>query len=182
MTRFGPLVPIIVGVMAGLLACQEPDPSFGDPNGIWGKTLPGEKKTASADPTSVPAPTITMVEKHGSEKGKAAGAPLDKVGDCMACHTGTPGPKFSFGGRVENAGTGVPDVVVTVTDIAPVKTDKDGYFWQTTGEVAQGGKAQVQKGTDPVATMTSQLGAGAAGGGCLAGGTCHGGTTGPIHP
>jgi hypothetical protein len=178
--RFGPIGAMAFAALLG--ACQEPDPSWGDVNGIWGKTLPGEQPaTAGANPNDVPAPTTTLKAAHGSDKGKAASAPLDKVPDCMNCHTGNPGPKFSFGGRIETGGAGVADVVVTVTGLKGVKSDADGYFWSEEGDVAGGSKVTVQKGTGNPSPMGTPLGAGAAGGGCLSA-NCHAGGQGPIHP
>ena len=175
-------LPIGALACAALVAaCQEPDPNFGDPNAIWGKTLPKEPPpTAGVDPKTVPAPTTTLKAAHGSDKGKAAAAPLDKVPDCMGCHTGTPGPKFAFGGRIETSGAGVPDIAVVVTGLNPVKSDADGYFWSTQGDVAGGSTVSVQKASGNPTPMGGPLGAGAAGGGCLSSG-CHGGTQGPIH-
>lgn len=173
--RFAVLAAIAIS------ACQEPDPNWGDVNGIWGKTLPGEQAATTTPTGNVSAPTTTLKAAHGSDKGKAGNAPLDNVPDCMGCHIGQPGPKFSFGGRIETSGAGVKDVVVTVTGLKPVKSDADGYFWSEEGDVAQGAKVSVQKGTDNPAPMGTPLGAGKAGGGCLSG-NCHAGTQGPIHP
>lgn len=175
--RFG---SIAVGLV--IAACQEPDPNWGDVNGIWGKTLPGEQAATTTPAGNVAAPTTTLKAAHATDKGKAGGAPApDKPTDCMGCHTGTPGPKFSFGGRIESAGAGVANVVVTVTGLKAVKSDADGYFWSEEGDVAQGAKVSVQKGTDNPAPMGTPLGAGKAGGACLSS-TCHGGGQGPIHP
>lgn len=181
MKRLGSIIALAASALA---ACQEPDPSFGDPNGIWGKKLPGEKPTTAptGSTAEVPAPTTSLAAAHGSDKGKAGSAPLTDVPDCLGCHSGTAAPKFSFGGRVESGTAGVANVVVTVDDIAPVKSDGDGYFWSTTGEVAKGATVKVQKGSDPATVMGPLLAAGAAGGGCMAAGSCHKGSAGPIQP
>lgn len=183
-----PVVIIAVVLGAAAVACQEPDPNYGDPNGIIGKKLPGEKSTdtssSGAAPTA-PALTTSLGTGHSSAAGKAGSAPAPAAAgksECLQCHngSGTP-PKFAFGGRVETGGSGVADVVITVSGLGPVKSDADGYFWQTTGTVAAKATASAQKG-DTASPMGLALEAGNAGGGCLAGGTCHGGSTGPIHP
>lgn len=170
----------IIGAAA--FACQEPDPNYGDPNGIWGKLLPGEKAVTGGTPTDVPTPTTTLKAEHAKPEGVAGGAPLDKVNNCLACHVGNPGKKFSYGGRVEVDDAGVAGVIVSVDGLASVKTDADGYFWLLGDqEVAKDSKTRVQQG-DKSTAMSSVLGAGATGGGCLATGACHGGSQPPIHP
>lgn len=173
---------VAAGVLVALAACQEPDPNYGDPNGIIGKKLPGEKAApAGTDTSSVSAPPTSLATAHATDAAKAKSAPLTDVPDCMACHTGNVGPKFSFGGRVVDGKAGVADVIVNVDGLSSVKTDADGYFWSTEGAVAKGATTSVQKGgtTTP---MGQTLGEGVAGGGCLATGSCHGGAQGPIHP
>jgi len=178
--RFGLYAALAIAVVLG--ACQEPDPNFGDPNGIVGKKLPNEK--AAAGSTNAPpasGPTTTMAEGHLKEKATKANAPaVGAAKDCLTgCHTGDPGPKFAFGGRVETGGKGEADVTVNVGDLPGVKTDKDGYFWSTADAVKDGDTAAVQKGANP-RSMGGTLTA-ATGGGCGSA-ACHGGGTAPIAP
>lgn len=179
------LAAVVLGVAA---ACQEPDPNYGDPNGIIGKKLPGEKSTdtssSGTSPSAVPAPTTSLSQGHGSAAGKAGSAPAPDAAakaECLQCHNGSGPPKFAFAGRVETGGAGAADVVITVSGLDPVKSDADGYFWQKTGTVADKATATAQKGAT-ASPMGQTLAAGNAGGGCLAAGTCHGGSTGAIHP
>jgi hypothetical protein len=182
MDRLGPLGLLLALAAIPFAACQEPDPNYGDPNGIVGKKLPNEQSVAATGATNAQAPTTTLKAAHGSDAGVAGGAPLDSVPDCLGCHTGSgAAPKFAFGGRVENSGNGVADAVVSVTGLTAVKTDADGYFWEKDGDVAAGANASVTSGTNPPAAMGGALQAGAAGGGCL-GSNCHKGSQGPIHP
>jgi hypothetical protein len=176
--RFGHYVALAGLSLAAVLgACQETEPRFGDPNGIWGKKLPNEKASASSSSSGsaepVTPPTVTMEEKHKTEKGTASSAPAPGAAkDCMACHTGTPGPKFAIGGRVETGGEGVANVTVRAGSAAAV-TDKDGYFWATGNDIQENDQATALKEGGDIRTMSAVLKP-ADGDGSCSRSTCHG--------
>lgn len=183
---------VATAVLISPCGCAEPDPSFGDPNGIIGKKLPNEPATSTEgggvfgapySATTPPPPTTTLRAAHAA---KSQPAP-DVVTECLACHGATAAgttPTWAFGGRIVDS-AGAPatnaDVVVVqgTTKIGPVKSDADGFFWApaSSGTVATGARVYVRKESSEQ-QMGGQLQAGT-GGACDSTAGCHGGTSGP---
>jgi hypothetical protein len=170
-------------------ACAEPDPTYGQPGGIIGRSLPHEvgggasPATVFGAPYDVKAnrPTTTLQAAHAAKGGPT---PSDAL-NCLECHKtgGVAAAKiFSFGGRVTSKGVPAPDVDVLVDQgekLGPVKSDSGGFFWSLGAPVKAGAKAYVRKG-DVQQAMGGALAAGT-GGGCDSSG-CHvPGKQGPIN-
>lgn len=186
------LLPATI-LLAVAAARQEPDPTYGDPGGILGRTLPNETTTGgssggasgpfpSAYDANANKPTTSLETGHTGGKGPAAADNLD----CMDCHkNGGTGPAFSFGGRIFDGATAVADADVIVvqgtTNVGPVKSDAQGFFWSPGAPLADGAKTFVRKGTNPVQLMGGALTA-STGGGCTSSSGCHGASNpGKIH-
>jgi hypothetical protein len=200
-----PLLLTTAVLVAVCAACAEPDPPYGDPNGIVGKKLPNEGAASGGGSSSgsassgAPAespfggpydeaankPTITLKASHAA-KAPSAPEPGDSL-NCTECHIkeglATAKP-FSFGGRVMDKGQPTADAEVVVVEggekLGPVKSDADGFFWFPGDPIKQSAKAYVRKGSGAEQAMGGGLPAG--GGGCDKEG-CHspGSTSGKIH-
>lgn len=157
---------IVLVTAAVVAACQEPEQSYGEPNGIIGKKLPQEGDTAVVSGSSSgqgPVVTVSMKIKHENGKGPAPGPKIV----CLDCHkAGGSAPEFSFGGK------SVVGATIKVGDLPSVGCDEDGYFWLKGTPLKAGSKALVGKG-DKTKQMSQSL-EGIAGGSCDAVGTCHG--------
>jgi hypothetical protein len=172
-----------IGLVSALAACAEPDPRFGDPNGIVNRSLPKEPAGAGGggggftDAYSAAAnkPTTTLRAEHAKGPGRPA---PESVTDCLGCHVAggqATNKPFDFGGRV---GGNKPDVDVLVVGadgakLGPVKSDADGFFWSPGGASIKAGSHVFMRSAKGPASMNGELGAGKAGGGCMAV-QCHG--------
>ena len=187
-----PTIPLALAIGA---ACAEPDPTYGEPGSIIGKTLPGGDGPSSSgggdggaggaggggadpfggaySPTNPPPPTKTLKDAHANGGGPTP----DTVGDCLTCHTTGGQAKgfiWAFGGRDGTKAAGI-DVVVTDPSgnkIGPVKTDADGFFWAPGGPVVPKSKVAMRNANNTV-KMSGSLQS-ASDGGCMQGGSCHG--------
>ena len=88
--------------------------------------------------TNAPAFASAPIAKSAvqSHLDKAVGTTPGKSTKCLACHTGSPGPRFAFGGTAfaDMQGTQpAADVEIRVVDASgvavSVHTDADGNFW-----------------------------------------------------
>jgi len=145
-------------------ACQEPDQTFGEPNGIVGKKLPNEGDPApSTGGGGAPVVTVSMKSKHAGGKGPDPGPKIV----CLTCHVaGGSAPEFSFGGQ------SVVGATIAVTGQKPVGCDTDGYFWLEGPPLKAGSRATCGKGTSSK-SMGGAI-AGVAGGSCDGAAPCHG--------
>jgi len=156
---------IFAASLAGASSCAEPDPPYGDPNGIAGKKLPNE--SASTAPTTSSGgtdntpfsgaydanankPSTTLVASHAAAASKGAPSAIDAPLVCSDCHKsgGVAQAKiWAFGGRVMKGSAGVPNVDVIITGTAtlgPVKSDADGFFWLAGTPIGAGAKATIR--------------------------------------
>jgi hypothetical protein len=176
------LLLVTVGLaVAG--ACAEPDPNYGDPSGIVGKTLPKESAGSAAGGSDAfggaysadaNKPTTTLKASHQAKGGPTP----ETVGNCLDCHKtgGAAAAKlFAIGGRIAKNTANVDVVVSSGGDkIGPVKSDADGFFWAP-GTLKAGSNAAVRNANGD-SKMTQPLLA--TDGGCDQTGTCHGGSLG----
>lgn len=167
---------IVLVIAAVAAACQEPDQTFGEPNGIVGKKLPNEgaplPPPASGSSGTAPTVTISMKTKHEAVKGPPPGGKIV----CLDCHkAGGTAVEFSFGGQ------SVVGATIKVGTLAAVGCDTDGYFWLKGGPLPKGSRATVGKG-DKAKEMSGSL-EGIPGGSCDQATSCHGNAgTLPIDP
>jgi hypothetical protein len=177
---------VLLPALSVAVACAEPDPRYGDPSGIIGKTLPNEAEssgTTGADAFGAAysatafAPTTTVKAAHAGDASRPQ--PSDNgSADCTTCHkTGGVADKkaFAFGGRVASKKAGVDVVVVTgSTQVGPVKSDADGYFWKLGTALSAASNVFVRS-----ADKDGQMGSTITTGGCDSVG-CHGAAQAPV--